>query len=323
MKKQAYIAIDLGASSGRLIAGYYENEKLQLEEMHRFTNDPVYVGERFYWDFLRIFHEIKVGLKKVAHREDLEVRTIGIDTWGVDGGWLDKSGKLITYPAHYRDSRTEDIMEDFYTKITDETLYEITGLQKMSFNTVYQLYYDQNHDEIARTFGDKWLFIPDLVGYFLTGIARNEYTIASTSALLNVETKAYDQELFDKLGLPIEKMAELINPGEILGTLSPWVQEEVGLKDVQVVAVGSHDTASAVAATPLKGANEAYLCCGTWCLMGLERDEPCANEKTRTFNFTNEGGVEGKIRFLKNINGLWFLQQIGRASCRERVYVLV
>jgi rhamnulokinase len=308
--KKGHIAIDLGASSGRLILSTLANGKIVLEEIHRFTNDPVYVGKRFYWDFLRIFHEIKEGLKKAGRREDVTITTIGIDTWGVDGGWLDKEGQLLTYPAHYRDTRTEDIMGDFYAHLSDDELYQTTGIQKISFNTIYQLYYDYTKNPVVQNFAEKWLFIPDLLNYLLTGVIKNEYTIASTGAVLDANEKDYAKTLFEKLDLPHSKMGEMIQPGQVLGYLKEEIAKEVGLNDVAVIAVGSHDTASAVAATPLMSENEAYLCCGTWCLMGMELDSPCITEATRTYNFTNEGGVEGTIRFLKNINGLWFLQQL-------------
>ncbi|WP_070001021.1 rhamnulokinase [Cellulosilyticum sp. I15G10I2] len=310
MSKKAYIAIDLGASSGRLILGSMEENQLKLEEIHRFPNEPVYLGDTFYWDFMRIFHEIKQGLKKAAKLSDIEITSIGIDTWGVDGAWLDKKGKLLTNPVHYRDHRTSEIMEDFYSKITDSKLYDITGIQKMSFNTVYQLYHDFKTSETVRTLGDKWLFMPDLIAYFLTGATFNEYTIASTGALLDAAGREYSKELFEALEMPIDKMQKLVMPGTVVGTLTDLIKKETGLGDVKVVAVGSHDTASAVAGSPLESENEVYLCCGTWCLMGMELREPILNAKSKEFNITNEGGVEGTIRYLKNINGLWFLQQL-------------
>lgn len=313
MSKKAYIAIDLGASSGRLILGTMNEGQLKLEEIHRFPNEPVYLGNTFYWDFMRIFHEIKQGLKKAAKLQNVEITSIGIDTWGVDGAWLDKNGKLLTNPVHYRDHRTSEIMDDFYTKITDSKLYDITGIQKMSFNTVYQLYHDFKTNEVVNSFGDKWLFMPDLIAYFLTGSVFNEYSIASTGALLDASKREYSKELFEALGMPIEKMQKIVMPGTVVGSLTELIQEETGLGAVKVVAVGSHDTASAVAGTPLESENEVYLCCGTWCLMGMELSEPILTQQSKDFNITNEGGVEGTIRYLKNINGLWFLQQLRKA----------
>ncbi|MEG1830117.1 MAG: rhamnulokinase family protein [Cellulosilyticaceae bacterium] len=308
--KKGYLAFDFGASSGRLVLGMMSNGKLELQEVHRFPNEPVYANGTMYWDFLRLFHEMKQGLKKAATLKDVEIQAIGIDTWGVDGIWLDEKDQLIGSPIHYRDDRTSKIMDEFYTKITDEKLYELTGIQKTSFNTIYQLYYDKTKNEIIKNHGKTWLFMPDLFGFLLTGNKYNEYSIASTGALLDPVTKEYHLEVFETLGIPMEGMQKVVMPGTIVGMLTKEMQEETGLGEVAVVAVGSHDTASAVAATPLEGTEDIYLVCGTWCLMGMELQEPCITPETREYNFTNEGGIEGSIRLLKNINGLWFLQQL-------------
>jgi len=310
MKKHGYLAFDLGASSGRLMLGTVQDEAMQLEEIHRFNNEPVRARGVFYWDVLRLFHEMKQGLKKVATRKDIEIQAIGIDTWGVDGAWLDENDRLLSNPIHYRDDRTNDIMDDFYTKITDEKLYNITGIQKMHFNTVYQWYYDLKTNPTIASHGKTWLFMPDLFGFLLTGEKYNEYTIASTGAVLDANTREYSEELFEDLGLPMGFLQKLVKPGTVVGKLTKEIQRETGLGEVPVVAVGSHDTASAVAGTPLESQNEVYLVCGTWCLMGMELKSPSINAKSLGFNITNEGGVEDKIRFLKNINGLWFLQQL-------------
>ncbi|MGL6174378.1 MAG: rhamnulokinase, partial [Cellulosilyticaceae bacterium] len=308
--KKGYLAFDFGASSGRLVLGVLNQNQLELEEVHRFPNEPVEANGTMYWDFLRLFHEMKQGLKKAAARKDIEIQAIGIDTWGVDGAWLDQDDQLIGNPIHYRDSRTSRIMDEFYTKITDEKLYELTGIQKTSFNTVYQLYYDKHKNEVIKQQGKTWLFMPDLFGFLLTGHKYNEYSVASTGALINPETKTYHEEVFNTLDLPIECMQKIVMPGTIVGKLTPAIQEETGLGEVAVVAVGSHDTASAVAATPLEHENEIYLVCGTWCLMGMELKEACITPETKAYNLTNEGGIEGTTRLLKNINGLWFLQQL-------------
>lgn len=310
MKKNGYLAFDFGASSGRLMLGTVVNGKMKLEEIHRFSNEPVHAGGTLYWDFLRLFHEMKQGLKKIAQRDDVNVKAIGIDTWGVDGAWLDANDRILSNPVHYRDDRTNEIMGDFYSTITDEKLYNITGIQKMYFNTIYQWYYDMKKNPTIAEKAKTWLFMPDLFGFLLTGEKYNEYTIASTGAVINAQTREYSQELFKDLGLPTDFLQNLVKPGTIVGTLTKEIQEETGLGAIPVVAVGSHDTASAVAGTPLASQNEVYLVCGTWCLMGMELDSPCINQASRDFNITNEGGVENKIRFLKNINGLWFLQQL-------------
>lgn len=312
IRKNGYLAFDLGASSGLLTLATVENEKIQLEEIHRFNNEPVHVGKTLHWDTLRLFYEMKQGLKKIAKRDDVDVKAIGIDTWGVDGAWLDEDDNLLSNPIHYRDTRTEKIMDDFYGKITDEKLYNITGIQKMPFNTIYQWYYDLNENKTIKDKGKSWLFTPDLFGFLFTGKKYNEYTIASTGAVIDAEKREFSQELLADLGLPNHFLQELVQPGTVVGTLTQEVQDEVGLGAVPVVAVGSHDTASAIAGTPLTSENEVYLVCGTWCLMGMELDAPCINKESLAFNITNEGGVENKIRFLKNINGLWFLQELRR-----------
>lgn len=317
MKKKGYLAFDFGASSGRLMLGSLEDGKLVLEELHRFANDPVYANGTMYWDFLRLLHEMKQGLKKVAHREDIEIQAIGIDTWGVDGGWLDKSGNLLGNPIHYRDSRTQSILEEFEKKLNEEELYSLTGIEKIAFNTVYQMYYDKNKNDVIKEKGAKWLFMPDLFGYMLTGQIYNEYTIASTSGILDASTGEYDESILQAIKMEKSCLSKLVKPGTIVGNLTEAIQEETGLGAIPVVAVGSHDTASAIAAIPVETENEAYLVCGTWCLMGMELTIPCLEQKARQCHMTNEGGVEGTIRFLKNINGLWFLQQLKKVWNEE------
>ena len=308
--KKGYAAFDFGASSGRLVLGVLEGGQLTLEEIHRFPNEPVVANGRMYWDFLRLFHEMKEGLKKLALRKEVTIESIGIDTWGVDGGWLDAEGHLIGNPIHYRDGRTKEVHEEVHSKLSEADIYGLTGIQYATFNTVYQLYYDTHKNEVIKTQGKKWLFMPDLFGYLLTGRCYNEYSIASTGALINPLTHAYEEEVFERLALPRQCMSELVMPGTVVGTLQKNIQKEVGLGAVKIVAVGSHDTASAVAATPFTNHNEVFLVCGTWCLMGMEVDVPYVTEAAKAYGLTNEGGVEHTTRLLKNINGLWFLQQL-------------
>lgn len=308
--KKGYLAFDFGASSGRLVLGTLKQGKLELEEVHRFANDPVEANGTMYWDLLRLFHEMKQGLKKVAIRSDVTVEAIGIDTWGVDGIWLDREDRLVGNPIHYRDSRTSRVLEEFAEKLSDEDHFNITGIQKVSFNTAYQLYCDKNYNSVIKENGKSWLFMPDLFGFLLTGKKYNEYSIASTGSLIDPITHEYSDKVFDAIGIEKSCMQQLVMPGTVVGELTKEVQEETGLGSVKVVAVGSHDTASAVAATPLECEEEIYLVCGTWCLMGMEVSEPCISERARSYGLTNEGGVDGKIRLLKNINGLWFLQQL-------------
>ena len=307
---KAYIAFDLGASSGRLMLGIDKEGKIELEEVHRFPNDPVVMNGTMYWDIPRLFHEMKQGLKKVALRKDVSIQSMGIDTWGVDGAWLDENGQMINLPIHYRDGRTAKVIDEVESIISEETLYGITGIQKAAFNTIYQLYYDKKYNSIIKNHGKKWLFTPDLLGYLCTGKMYNEATIASTSGLIDVETKGYSKEIFDKLDLDMDLMCELVPPGTQVGTLTKAIQEETGLGPIPVIVVGSHDTASAVVGAEIEKEDEMYLVCGTWCLMGLEVSKAQLEEKARLSGFTNEGSAKGKVRLLKNINGLWILQQL-------------
>lgn len=307
---KAYIAFDLGASSGRLMLGIDKEGKIELEEVHRFPNDPVVMNGTMYWDIPRLFHEMKQGLKKVALRKDVSIQSMGIDTWGVDGAWLDENGQMINLPIHYRDGRTAKVIDEVESIISEETLYGITGIQKAAFNTIYQLYYDKKYNSIIKNHGKKWLFTPDLLGYLFTGKMYNEATIASTSGLIDVEIKGYSKEIFDKLNLDRNVMCELVQPGTQVGTLTKAIQEETGLGPIPIIAVGSHDTASAVVGAEIEKEDEMYLVCGTWCLMGLEVSKAQLEEKARLSGFTNEGSAKGKVRLLKNINGLWILQQL-------------
>lgn len=304
------LAFDFGASSGRLMMSTFDGEKIQLTEVHRFSNEPVWFNNRYYWDFLRLFHEMKVGLKKVSQM-DVSVESIGIDTWGVDYAFIDKSGHLLSNPIHYRDERGKGMlvkMEEAGVSLGE--IYQKTGIQNMTINSIYQLYYDLKYRSHIVENAESLLFMPDLFSYGLTGEKYNEYTIASTSQMLDANKKDWAIELLEKIGIPIELLQPIIKPGEIWGNLSKQVQEEVGLSAIPVIAVGSHDTASAVAATPLNSKNSAYLSCGTWSLLGMELDNPVIDETSYNYNFTNEGGVEGKIRYLKNITGLWIIQQL-------------
>lgn len=303
------LAADFGASSGRLILSKFDGDKIELEEIHRFSNDPVRIGSRFYWDFPRLFHELKNGLKKAALK-GIDISGIGIDTWGVDYGLIDKNGDLLSNPIHYRDNRTDNIIDDVEKIMSFEEIYKVTGIQYLQLNTLYQLYADLKFRPDILEKADALLFMPDLFNFYLTGQKYNEYTIASTSQMLEVFSKTWALEMLEKLSLPTKILQKIIMPGNIIGKLTKDIQEETGLPDVPVMSVGSHDTASAVAATPLEGENCAYISSGTWSLLGVESKEPIVNEDSLKDNFTNEGGLEGRIRFLKNINGLWMIQQL-------------
>lgn len=305
--EKAYLAFDLGAGSGRLMMGIEKDGKLELTELHRFTNPPTRMGERLYWDVPYQLREMKEGLKKAAGT-GREIACIGIDTWGVDYGYIDEDGALLGLPYCYRDSKNQWAMEN--CPMDFAAMYKEAGLQQMNFNTAYQLYYDlQKRPKVVQA-AKKMLFMPDLLAYFLTGEMACEYTIASTSMLLNAKTKDWSDEILKGIGFPKELLPEVRMPGQIAGQLLESVQQETGLGPVPVALVGSHDTASAVAGIPYTGEHHAFISSGTWSLMGMELEEPMINEASLNVNFTNEGGAAGTIRFLKNICGLWVLQQL-------------
>lgn len=309
VKKQAYLAFDYGASSGRLMLCTYDGERIDMQEIHRFPNDPVWMAGHFYWDFPRLFHEMKQGLKKVA-KLDVEISGIGIDTWGVDYGFLDADGRLISNPFCYRDPKNDQGMREMDQVHDFAEFYKIAGLQKMDFNTAYQLYYDVKHRPYIIDAAETFLFMPDLFAYMLTGEKVCEYTIASTSQLLDARKRDWSEEIMDMVGVPRRLFPKLVTPGTVIGTLTEQVQEETGLGPIPVIAVGCHDTASAVCGAPIESENSVFMSSGTWSLIGMEIQEPIINETSLAYNFTNEGGVEHTIRFLKNITGLWIIQNL-------------
>lgn len=316
MKELKMLGIDLGASSGRGIIGYFDGSRLKISENHRFPNEPVMQNGRFSWDILRLLHEIKNSVRKTV-LDGENITSIGIDTWGVDYGLLDKNGHLISNPVHYRDSRTDGIKPYADAHLPCPEIYSITGIQSMDFNTIYQLAAEKRDNPELLDYADKLLFIPDLLGYFLTGNCATEYTIASTGALLNAHTKNFSPELLSAFGIPKRLFSSIVFPGYDLGALLPEVIEETGKTDAHVVKIASHDTASAVIAVPTKENNFIYISSGTWSLMGTELSAPIINDASAKLNFTNEGGAEGKIRFLKNIMGLWLIQETRRQYKRE------
>ncbi len=302
------LAFDFGASSGRVIIGKYDGSKIHIEELHRFSNDPVMLGDTFHWDVLRLFHEIKQGLTKVKNelaKNNTKIDSIGIDTWGVDYGLLDNKGRLLENPVHYRDKRTHGIKQPDY--------YNITGIQHMNINTIYQLYsLAQNRPELLER-ADKLLFMPDLFNYFLTGEKSCEYSIASTSGLLNAVTKDWSAEVLSELKIPQKLFCEITKGGRVLGNISGQIREELSLPEISVVSICGHDTACAVVAVPAAKEDFLYLSCGTWSLMGTELDKPLLDSE----GITNEGGYGGKIRYLKNIVGLWLIQESRREWKRQ------
>lgn len=315
MKSLQMLAIDLGASSGRGIVGSYDGGKLTLDEVHRFSNDPVTVCGTFRWDILRILHEIKTAIR-AAGLSGFRPEGMGIDTWGVDFGLLDRHGELLANPVHYRDTRTVGIFDEMEGVLPAEYLYNLTGIQQIAFNSVYQLAAQKRDNPELLAAAEKMLFIPDLLNYFLTGKTANEYTITSTGALVNAATGKCATELFDRLGIK-HLIGDLAPAGTCLGGLSDAVSAELGGVKTDVYHVASHDTASAVISVPAAEPDFVYISSGTWSLMGTELSAPLINGETRRLNFTNEGGALGTIRFLKNIMGLWIVQESRRQWKRE------
>lgn len=311
-----HLAIDLGASSGRGIVGQIENGKLTLREIHRFSNDPVETESGFFWDTLRLLFEIKAALLKCSLEEG-GADTVGIDTWGVDYAYIDETGAMMAPSYQYRDSRTAPAMEKVYECVPYSDLYAETGIESMSFNTVFQLYDDAIRRPWLPSNAKSALLTPDLLGYLLTGKTAAEYTIASTTALMDAWKKEYSQKLFEKLGLNHKIMPPVVMPGNILGKLTEKIDRETGNSGAVVVNVASHDTASATAAVPAEGDDFLFISSGTWSLMGIESAEPVINEISRKYSFTNEGAAFGKINVMKNIMGLWLIQESRRQWKRE------
>ena len=304
-----YLALDLGATSGRAVLGSLEQGRLRIEELHRFSNEIVDLNGRLHWDVLALYREIKVGIHACA-RKGHAPQSLGVDTWGVDFGLLDRAGELAGMPVSYRDARTVGAMEAFFQRVPRARVYELTGCQFLALNTLYQVYSLVRDRAPVLDIAADLLFLPDLLGYMLTGRKYTEYTIASTSQLLNARTRAWEPELFAALGLPISLMHDPVRPGTEIGPLRGAVAQEVGL-DLSLIAVASHDTASAVAAAPAEGRDWAYISSGTWSLMGVESEEPILSPQALELNLTNEGGVGG-FRVLKNIAGMWLLEQCRR-----------
>jgi rhamnulokinase len=308
-----YLAFDLGAESGRAMLGSIRDDVLTLEELHRFPNIPVRLPTGLYWDTLRLFHEILQGLIAACRSRKIQLAGVGVDTWGVDFALLGADGALVDNPRHYRDSRNNGMLERTFAVIPREEIFAHTGIQFMQLNTLYQLHAMKLANspalEVARTF----LMMPDLFNYWLTGVMRCELTDASTTQFYNPVKKRWAFELLERLGLPTTIFPEIVPPGTLLGPLLPHVAEETGAGEVPVYATCCHDTASAVAAVPAEGDGWCYISSGTWSLMGVELTEPIINQRSLELNFTNEIGAAGTVRFLKNIAGMWLLQECRRA----------
>jgi rhamnulokinase len=321
---KAYVAFDLGAESGRAMLGVLEDGKLSLHEMHRFANVIHHLPDGYHWNTVGLWANLKEGLaKSVAYCKDhgIELTSVGVDTWGVDFGLLGQSGSLLGVPFAYRDPRNEVAMEEVVDKIGSERLYGMTGIQFMPFNTLFQLAAWKKAEPNVLAAARTLLFTPDLLHYFFTGEAKIESSIASTSQMIDPRTGQWSNELLEKLGFPTDLLAKTVPPGTVIGTLRKEVAAETNAPvDLKVIAPASHDTASAVAAVPADAStNWMFLSSGTWSLMGLELVEPVLTEAARAQNFTNEGGVDGTIRFLKNISGLWLVQEVRRAYEKDGV----
>ena len=317
MATRNFLAVDLGAESGRTVVARFDGQRLELQETHRFPNQPVTVLGTNYWDLFRLWHEINVGIGQSVAQAGAPV-SLGVDTWGVDFGLLGPDGTLIGNPIQYRDKRTEGMMEAAFQIVPRAEMYQTTGLQFMRFNSVFQLLANARQAQGEPFAGvEKFLFMPDLLNYFFTGAAQAEYTIASTSQMLDARAKKWATGMLDKLGIPTRILPELIETGTQLGPLRAEIVETTGAKQTQVVATAGHDTAAAVAAVPASGDSWCYISSGTWSLMGVELPEPAITEQTLADNFTNEGGIGGTIRFLKNIMGLWLVQECRRSFERS------
>jgi rhamnulokinase len=322
MSEKSYLAVDIGASSGRHVLGQFDGKTLRLEEVYRFENGPVEVGGSLYWDLLGQWTHVQNGLRAVGARPGPKISSVGVDTWGVDFGLLGRHDELLGNPYHYRDARTNGILEKAFALVPREEIFRQTGLQFMQFNTLFQLLVMKLGDSSLLEAAETLLMMPDLFHWLLTGEKCNEMCEASTSQFYNPQAGDWALDLLEKFGLPAKILGRIAQPGTILGALRPKLAEDFGLQGAQVVLPGSHDTASAVMAVPAASKpgvrpDWCYISLGTWALMGIESPRPVVNEQVAKLNFTNEGGVGGTTRLLKNITGLWLVQECRRAWNRS------
>ena len=316
-----YLAFDLGAESGRAILGRLDDDdRLQISQLHRFPNGMINILGNLHWDVLRLYKEILEAMQVLATNHTTSPTSIGMDTWGVDFALLDTRGVLLGAPFTYRDRRTSGAMEEFFSRIPRARLYQLTGMQFLPFNTIFQLYSMVRDKSPQLEVASDLLFMPDIFNYFLTGTKKSEFTMATTSQLYNPRAGSWESEIFQQLEVSRDIMQEIIPPGTIIGELSGDISAQTGLKGPPVVAVASHDTGSAVAAVPASGENYAYISSGTWSLVGIESPTPIIDENTLKYNITNEGGVGGTFRVLKNITGLWLLQECRKEWAATRGY---
>lgn len=317
MTKSNYLAFDLGAESGRAVIGRLQDGTLELETLHRFSNGPVRVFGRLYWDILHLWAKIKQGLQAYGATREDALQGIGLDTWGVDFALLGADDQLLANPRHYRDARTEGMVTAAFERVPRDEIFAATGIQFMEINTLYQLMAMRRQGDVTLDQARTLLMIPDLLNYWLTGNKVSEFSIATTSQMYDPRAREWARALLERLDLPSDILQAVIQPGEQIGLLHPLVGEEVGLEAVPVIAPACHDTGSAVAAVPAASDEFAYLSSGTWSLMGVEVAEPVINAESLKYNFTNEGGVDGTFRLLKNIMGLWLVQECRRTWASE------
>ena len=309
-------AIDLGAQSGRVAVGTLDGESLDITEVHRFPNVPVEVHGTLYWDPLRLFDEIQAGLV-AAGTSSADIASVGVDSWGVDYGLIDGQGRLLENPVHHRDRRTDGAMEALFAEVPAREIYERTGIQHMPINTLVQLYAAVRADEASLEIAEALLLIPDLFHFWLSGVATSEYTNATTTQCLDARAQTWATELLERLRLPATLLPGLVRPATPLGLLLPEVAGRTRLRRAVVVAPATHDTASAVTAVPFRQRGSVYISAGTWSLVGMELDSPLITDKSFTANLTNEGGIGGTVRLLKNVNGMWLVHECQRAWAEE------
>ncbi|MEF3331099.1 rhamnulokinase family protein [Oceanobacillus oncorhynchi] len=309
------LSFDFGASSGRAVLGTYDGNVIQIKEVHRFKNEPITLNNTLCWDIDKLFFEVKKVLKEIG--KTMTIDSIGIATWGVDFGLLDKDGELIHNPVHYRDPRTEGILEEVEKYFSQKELYELTGNQIIFFNTIFQLAYLKKYKEKELEKTESLLLMPDLFNYLLTGVKRAEETIASTTQLFDPYKKTWNKEIIRTMGFPVDIFQELVKPGETIGTISDELSQELEISKIPVIATTSHDTASAAVSVPASNDEFLFISCGTWSLVGTELNSPVITPTTSTYNITNESGFNDASLFMKNVTGLWVLEETKKQMEKE------
>ncbi|MHB0997752.1 MAG: rhamnulokinase [Armatimonadota bacterium] len=320
MKDNNFLAFDLGAESGRTILGTLRDGQIKIQELNRFPTGMTNIRGTLHWNAIGFFEKMKEGMRSCAAMGIVNPDSIAVDTWGVDYALLARDGSIVSLPHAYRDSRTDGMVDEFFKIIPREKLYGITGIQVMQLNTIFQLFSMARQKSPLLEIARDLLFMPDFFSYLFTGEKLAEFSIASTSQLYNPIAKQWDKEIFDAVGVPVELMQEIVSSGTVISGLSPDICRETGIQSAKVIATTGHDTASAIAAAPAEGTDWAYISSGTWSLMGIESDNPIISDKALQFNFSNEGGVGGTFRVLKNIMGMWLIQQCRKSWAKDRLY---